>query len=49
MIEKEKNRILNNSRSLSWLKDLIKATIKSNIILLTHIPGTNKVPFINLF
>ena len=28
MIEKEKNRILNNSRSLSWLKDLIKATIK---------------------
>ena len=47
MIEKEKNRILNNSRSLSWLKDLIKATIKSNIILLTHIPGTNKVPFIN--
>lgn len=47
MITKEKNRILNNSKSFNWLVDLIKATIKSNIILLTHIPGNAKVPMID--
>jgi hypothetical protein len=38
MIETETNRILTNSKSFSWLEDLIKATLKSNIIVLTYNP-----------
>jgi len=32
----EINRILNNSNSNLWLNDLIKATVKANIVLLTY-------------
>ena len=35
LISRESTRILNNSKSYSWLHDLIKATLKANIIVLT--------------
>ena len=39
MIENETSRILNSRRSFNWLNDLIKATIKANIIILMHNPS----------
>ena len=39
IIQKETNRIMNNTKSYTWLEDLIRATIKSNIIVLTHNPS----------
>jgi hypothetical protein len=39
MITRESNRIMNNSKSYSWLEDLIKATLKANIIVLTYNPS----------
>jgi len=39
MIKEETDRIMNNSKSFSWLPDLVKATVKSNIIVLTYNPG----------
>jgi len=42
-INNETNRIMNNSKSFSWLEDLIKATIKSNIIVLTYNPCQEQV------
>jgi len=39
MIKQETDRIMNNSKSYSWLPDLVKATIKSNIIVLTYNPN----------
>jgi len=41
MIKQETDRIMNNSKSYSWLPDLVKATIKSNIIVLTYNPNTS--------
>jgi hypothetical protein len=38
MIEKETNRIINSSHSYDWLNDLIKATLKSNLIVLMYNP-----------
>ena len=38
IINKETNRILNSSHSYSWLNDLIKATLKSTLIVLTYNP-----------
>lgn len=38
MIQNETNRILNSTHSLGWLNDLIKATIKANIIVLMYNP-----------
>jgi len=38
IIHNESQRIMNNSKSYSWLGDLIKATLKSNIIVLTYNP-----------
>lgn len=38
LIETETQRIMNNSKSFSWLEDLIKATLKANIIVLTYNP-----------
>jgi len=45
MIKQETDRIMNNSKSFTWLSDLVKATVKANIIVLTFNPGknTNKV------
>jgi hypothetical protein len=39
MIKRETERIMNNSKSYSWLEDLIRATLKSNIIVLTYNPS----------
>jgi hypothetical protein len=39
MIDNETQRIMNNSKSYSWLEDLIKATLKANIIVLTYNPS----------
>ena len=39
LISRETVRILNNSKSYSWLHDLIKATLKAYIIVLTHNPN----------
>ena len=38
IINNETQRIMNNSKSYSWLEDLIKATLKANIIVLTYNP-----------
>lgn len=38
IIEKETNRIINSSHSYGWLSDLIKATLKANLIVLTYNP-----------
>lgn len=38
IIHNESQRIMNNSKSYSWLEDLIKATLKANIIVLTYNP-----------
>ena len=38
IIHNETQRIMNNSKSYSWLEDLIKATLKANIIVLTYNP-----------
>lgn len=35
-IDKESNRILNFSKSCTYLEDLLKATVKANIIVLTY-------------
>jgi hypothetical protein len=46
MIKQETDRIMNNSKSFTWLSDLVKATVKANIIVLTYNPGnknTNKI------
>ena len=39
MIKQETERILNSTKSFSWLHDLVKATIKANIIVLTYNPN----------
>ena len=39
IINCETERILNNSKSYSWLEDLIKATLKANIVVLTYNPS----------
>jgi len=41
MIKQETDRIMNNSKSYSWLHDLVKATVKANIIVLTYNPNCN--------
>lgn len=38
IIHKETMRIMNNSKSFSWLEDLIRATLKANIVVLTYNP-----------
>ena len=40
MIKQETDRIMNNSKSFAWLPDLVKATLKSNMIVLTYNPTT---------
>jgi len=39
MIKQESDRIMNSSKSFSWLGDLVKATVKSNIVVLTFNPN----------
>jgi hypothetical protein len=43
IIKGETDRIMNNSKSFTWLPDLVKATIKANIIVLTYNSTKNKV------
>ena len=38
IIEKETNRIINSSQSYGWLGDLIKATLKANLVILIYNP-----------
>ena len=38
MIKQETDRILQNSKSVNWLSNLVKATIKTNMIMLTYNP-----------
>ncbi len=38
IIEKETNRIINSSHSYGWLNDLIKATLKANLVVLMYNP-----------
>ena len=38
LIEKETDRIINNSQSFNWLNDLIRATLKANLIILMYNP-----------
>jgi hypothetical protein len=38
IISNDTQRIMNNSKSYGWLEDLIKATLKANIIVLTYNP-----------
>lgn len=42
LIEKETERIINSSHSYGWLSDLIKATLKSSLIVLMYNP-TKKI------
>jgi len=39
MIKRETSRIMNSTKSFSWLEDLIKATLKANIVVLTYNPS----------
>lgn len=39
MIKQESDRIMNNSKSFAWLSDLVKATLKANMIVLTYNPN----------
>ena len=39
IISRETLRIMNNTKSSSWLEDLIKATLKANIVVLTYNPS----------
>jgi len=43
MIKQETDRIMNNSKSFSWLSDLVKATVKANIIVLTYNPSNKNI------
>ena len=47
MIKQETDRIMNNSKSYSWLPDLVKATVKANIIILTYNPSSRNPPKID--
>ena len=38
MIQKETDRIINSTHSYGWLNDLIKATLKSNLVILMYNP-----------
>jgi len=38
MVDKETNRILTSTHSYNWLNDLIKATLKANLIVLMYNP-----------
>ena len=42
MLEREVDRIINSSQSYAWLNDLIKATLKSNLIILLYNPTCKK-------
>jgi len=39
MIKQESDRIMNNSKSYAWLPDLVKATLKANMLVLTYSPN----------
>ena len=42
MIQKESDRIINNTRSSDWLSNLIKATIKAHTIVLMYNPNISE-------
>ena len=47
MLEREVERIINSSHSYAWLNDLIKATLKANLIILLYNPTCKKQPKID--
>ena len=47
LIEKETNRIINLSQSYEWFDSLIKATLKTNLIVLLYNPTIKVQPKIN--
>jgi hypothetical protein len=46
-IEQETNRIINGSKCADWFEDLVKAVIKSNIVLLTFNASEKKCKIVN--
>ena len=42
LIDQETSRIMNASKSYDWLNDLIKATLKANLVILMNNPTCNK-------
>ena len=42
IIERETDRIVNSSQSYGWINDLIKATLKSNLMILMYNPTCKK-------
>ena len=47
LINKESDRIINSSHSYGWLNDLIKATIKANLVVLMYNPTVKEQASIN--
>jgi hypothetical protein len=43
MIKQESDRIMNNSKSYAWLPDLVKATLKANMLVLTYSPSLKNI------
>ena len=39
IIKQESDRIMSNSKSVNWLSDLVKATLKANMVILTYNPS----------
>lgn len=46
-IEQEANRIINGTKCAEWFEDLVKAVVKSNIVLLTFNASEKKCKLIN--
>jgi hypothetical protein len=42
MVNRETERIINSSQSYAWLNDLMKATLKSNLVILMYNPTAKK-------
>lgn len=47
MIDEETNRIINSTHSYGWLNDLIKATLKANIVVLMYNPTAKNQTKVN--
>jgi hypothetical protein len=47
IIDKETERIVNSSHSFGWLNDLIKATLKANLVILMYNPSLSTQQKIN--
>ena len=43
LIKQESDRIMNSSKSFAWLPDLVKATLKANMIVLTYSQNSKNI------